>query len=262
MGGNFRVNTEDTNIHFDPHVAIDNQGDLGVTWSLTADPNYFKGLPFLSSVRYKIIAANGTVLVPETQSPTAPAIRPSPSTATTTSRFRGISFTANDNTGGAAAADVFADGVATLPARRQQQHRPRRQRKPDRPRHGDSPVFRVNSANFNTYREDDLAERPGQCADRHRLRRRHDRGATSGFGPDVSVNVSLAYEYFATDFERAAKRRHRRVFYQLLPCKCEFSNRDPAHKLGTASNPHDRHVVGYESDQYSLTYGGNGPWTG
>ena len=69
VGGNFRVNAEATDIEFDAHVAIDNQGDLGITWSETYDPNYFKGLPFASHVEYKVIAANGDVLVPETAVP-------------------------------------------------------------------------------------------------------------------------------------------------------------------------------------------------
>ena len=244
VGGNFRVNTEVTAIEFDPHVAIDNQGDLGITWSETYDPNYLKLLPFTSHVDYKVIAANGNVLVPQTLVPNSAGGSTIAFDSNDNFAIAWDMLTNSGNTGGPAALDVFAaewelyerdannNIVATAngtPIILDQQVRA---------------PFRVNSASFAVpFNINAKATWPNTQAEAQvAIDANGDMTITySGFGPDVSVNVNFAKTLFA----------------QIL---AEPQNADIAGYFGKLPTKLFLHpyAVGYESYQAYPQYGGNG----
>jgi len=66
----FLVNTEDTNIHFDPFVAMSADGHFVITWTMTSDPRVL--IPpqtFTSLVEWELYDVDGSVLVPQTAIP-------------------------------------------------------------------------------------------------------------------------------------------------------------------------------------------------
>ena len=250
VGGNFRVNTEDTNIHFDPHVAIDNQGDIGITWSMTSNPNYLKGLPAAAIVMYKIIAANGNVLVPETPVPNSAGGSTIAFDSNDNFAISWDELATNDNTGTVAFGDVYAAewqlyqrdaknnivlGANGTPVVLDTQVR--------------SP-FRVSSANFNPSAKTTWPN--GQGAAQIALDADGDiTVGYEGFGPDVSVNVSLAPYYFAQILNESQNADIRKYFEDNSG---NFTNLPTSGLI----DKHPVPLIGYESFQGTATYGGNG----
>ena len=65
LGSEFMVNAEDTSIHFNPFVAVSNDGHFIVTWSETDDPNFLIGDPFTVSVNAQVYDPTGAVIRPQ-----------------------------------------------------------------------------------------------------------------------------------------------------------------------------------------------------
>jgi hypothetical protein len=65
LGGEIHVDTEDTDIHYEPYVATAQDGTFIVTWSSTPDPGIINGSLYVSSVLAKVYDSTGAVLQQE-----------------------------------------------------------------------------------------------------------------------------------------------------------------------------------------------------
>jgi subtilisin-like proprotein convertase family protein/secreted trypsin-like serine protease len=192
VGNEFQVNAETTDIQFSPYVALSNSGNYLITWSSTPDVGYALGQNYVAGVRAKVFDSTGNQLVGE--------------------------FTVG--TGGTSAAAFDADdnyvitwqglfdtdaGVVNLGVHARQFALYDNAGQPNTTPAEIRSEFRINSSTTTLgdptlWPYDQLRAQPAIDAD----------GDLSiiyeGFGPDVSVNVSMAAGYFSQLMSQAKNR--------------------------------------------------------
>ena len=81
VGSEFRVNSvENTTVNFAPAVAMSDDGVIAITWTNTADPNYYLTNALAGAIEAKVYNGQGTVLLDEFNvggggSPASPSTR-------------------------------------------------------------------------------------------------------------------------------------------------------------------------------------------
>ncbi|NLS96608.1 MAG: hypothetical protein GXX96_31110 [Planctomycetaceae bacterium] len=184
VGNEFQVNAETTDIQFAPSVALSNSGNFIVTWSATADAEYALSQTFTANVRAKVFDATGNQMVGEfSVGGGGASMAAFDSDDNYVITWHGLF----DNLAGVVDAGVHARQFALYNSAGQANNTPVEIR----------PEFRVNSSStnladpvlwpYNQYNAQPAIDADGDLAVIY-----------EGFGPDVSVNVSMAAGYFTT----------------------------------------------------------------
>lgn len=192
LGNEFQVNAETTDITYAPYVALSNSGNFIVTWTTTADVEAVLGQNFNATVNAKVFDSTGSQLVGEF------GVGGGGSSM--------AAFDADDNyivtwhglfdtDAGVVNSGVRARQFALYDSAGQANNTPEEIR----------PEFRINSSTTDVtdptlWPDDQWRAQPAIDAD----------GDIAiiyeGYGPDVSVNVSMAAGYFADLMNKPANR--------------------------------------------------------
>ena len=192
LGNEFQVNAETTSIQFAPSVALSNSGNFLITWSRTDDIEFTLNQPYQADVRAKLFDPTGTQIVGEF---TAGAGGASMAAFDADDNYVITWQGAFDTLAGVIDSGIHARQFALYDDAGQPNNTPVETRA----------EFRINSSAAST--SDPLLWPYNQFNAQPAIDADGDLSVIyEGYGPDVSVNVSMAAGYFAELMNKPANQ--------------------------------------------------------